>query len=210
MNDKELDSLIKKRIKAGLKTGVSDDCLTPDDFNILFNENTPARDKERFYLHVSSCSNCLETFCLLSESLKDQKGMENREAPKEAVEKAKARIRDLVDYGNFCARCNNQVRNGYKYCPNCGYEINGGVKNMLKRHIWLIAACLTILLSLIAKRYFMQFLTAALIMGFKWAFDPRVAKTIIMSIHGKGEDIGDNDTNSGRDLKRMPDDKERF
>lgn len=53
-------------------------------------------------------------------------------------------------------------------------------KSFIKRNRYLFIAALFFIISFIVKRYFLQFLTAALIFGFKWAVDTGSPRSLIM------------------------------
>lgn len=53
-------------------------------------------------------------------------------------------------------------------------------KGWFKKHIWIVAALVTFVLSFSLPRYFLQFLAATLILAAKWIFDTVNAKILIM------------------------------
>ncbi|MBL7073444.1 MAG: zf-HC2 domain-containing protein [Candidatus Omnitrophica bacterium] len=51
----------------------------------------------------------------------------------------------------------------------------------LKReHLWLTACVISLSLSFVFSNYFIQFLTASLLLGIKWIIDSKTTKTLIM------------------------------
>ncbi|MFH1782674.1 MAG: zf-HC2 domain-containing protein [Candidatus Omnitrophota bacterium] len=56
-----------------------------------------------------------------------------------------------------------------------------GIKRKKRNDLpWMIAALVLFLLSFIVKRYFMQFLLAAVVMGFKWVMEGEGARRVVM------------------------------
>ena len=53
-------------------------------------------------------------------------------------------------------------------------------KSFIKQNRYLFIAALFFIISFIIRRYFLQFLTAALIFGFKWAVDTNSSRSLIM------------------------------
>ena len=49
---------------------------------------------------------------------------------------------------------------------------------------WLFGTVIMLALSFVFKRYFLQFLTASLILGFKWAMEGEAARRTIMIFKG--------------------------
>ncbi|NQT47168.1 MAG: zf-HC2 domain-containing protein [Candidatus Omnitrophica bacterium] len=55
-----------------------------------------------------------------------------------------------------------------------------GLIEFAKKNRWLLASGLSFGLSFALPRYFLQFLTATVILSLKWIFDSRATKTLIM------------------------------
>jgi Fe-S oxidoreductase len=49
-----------------------------------------------------------------------------------------------------------------------------------KKNFWLFLSVCSLALSFLLPKYFLQFLTAGLLSGLKWVFDPRQSKIMIM------------------------------
>ena len=54
------------------------------------------------------------------------------------------------------------------------------MKSKWVRHLWLIGAIITFILSFLFREYFLQFLTATALLGAKWIFDSVNARILIM------------------------------
>lgn len=50
----------------------------------------------------------------------------------------------------------------------------------LKKNYWLLGSLLTLITSFLFPEYFLQFLTACILMGAKWIIDSKNTKTLIM------------------------------
>ncbi len=50
----------------------------------------------------------------------------------------------------------------------------------IKTNRWLIASTVTLTLSFLASKYFLQFLVASILTGAKWIIDSKTTKTLIM------------------------------
>lgn len=55
-----------------------------------------------------------------------------------------------------------------------------GRKTMKKLNIYLILAIISFILSFIIQQYFIQFLTATLLLGIKWVADAKSTKMLVM------------------------------
>ncbi len=59
-------------------------------------------------------------------------------------------------------------------------EIKRKLLTRLKDNRWLIGALITLALSFIFSKYFLQFLAACLLMGAKWIIDAKTTKMLIL------------------------------
>jgi hypothetical protein len=58
-------------------------------------------------------------------------------------------------------------------------------KSFFTRHIWGVAMLGAFLASFFFKRYFLQWLVAALVLGFKWVFESENLKSFIMVLESR-------------------------
>ena len=69
-------------------------------------------------------------------------------------------------------------------CPHCGKGITPFKKPIVKQFfwnvIWLSGAVATFAFSFVFRRFFLQFLVAALLFGVKWIVDQKAARTQIL------------------------------
>ncbi|MBI4352560.1 MAG: hypothetical protein HY593_01410 [Candidatus Omnitrophica bacterium] len=90
------------------------------------------------------------------------------EAPREAVQKAKALFPEGQRLG----------------CPHCGKAITPFKKPLSRQRgfnvLWLGLGIVSFTLSFVFPRYFLQFLVLTCLFGVKWIVDQRVTKTQIM------------------------------
>ena len=60
------------------------------------------------------------------------------------------------------------------------HEIKNRISRWIRKNQWLIGAAAAFTLSFVFSEHFLQFLTACIIMGAKWAVDAKTAKMLIM------------------------------
>jgi len=94
-----------------------------------------------------------------------------------------------------CGRCldlltlAHEAGSGLQECPEL---LKGKIRKMLgvrerksrSELKWLFGTVIMLALSFVFKRYFLQFLTASLILGFKWAMEGEAARRTIMIFKG--------------------------
>jgi len=68
---------------------------------------------------------------------------------------------------------------------------------------WFFAALLLFALSFVVKRYFVQFLVAAVILGFKWVMEGEGAKRAIMIFKGIGQQEKKNERKPSPPVSRI-------
>ncbi|MFC1621000.1 zf-HC2 domain-containing protein [Candidatus Omnitrophota bacterium] len=94
-----------------------------------------------------------------------------------------------------CGRCLDlltlayEAGSGSRECPGLLKEKIGkmiGVKQRKSRSglKWLFGTIIMLMLSFVFKKYFLQFLAASLILGFKWAMEGEAARRTIMIFKG--------------------------
>ncbi len=145
----------------------------PDDIVLAdyVSGNIPSKkENEHIASHVARCDKCFEkTAACAAVIFSDSRNKEN-----------------------IKARTLNRARSIPKRYPK-----DGSSQGPLKRNKYLIIAGIFFALSFIVKVYFMQFLIAALIFGFKWVMNTASTKALIMiydTWKQKRKESGDEDT----------------
>lgn len=60
------------------------------------------------------------------------------------------------------------------------YEVGRNILNMIKNNYWLGGAVASLFLSFVFRRYFLQFLTASLVMSTKWIVGSKMQNTLVV------------------------------
>lgn len=76
-----------------------------------------------------------------------------------------------------CTECLDRVVSAYESVKTFN---KGKVNVMKKMNVYLILAVMSFALSFIAPRYFLQFLTATMLLGIKWIIDSKSTKMLVM------------------------------
>lgn len=129
--------------------------------------------------HISGCGFCLSQISLAYEAESIQKDKTLPHLPKELIEKVKGFIKS--DKGNINSP---MIR-----------------KRKFKKNLFFAATIVFFTLSFIIHRYFMQFLAAGLICGFRWAFESENCRTLIMVIDSWRKHSHDDDDEISQRLK---------
>ena len=76
-----------------------------------------------------------------------------------------------------CGECLGKAVSAYESVKSFK---KGKVKFMKKMNIYLILAIIFFILSFTVRQYFLQFLTATLLLGIKWVVDSKSTKMLVM------------------------------
>ena len=94
------------------------------------------------------------------------------------LEKDKAKIEEHLAQCTECRKVLAQAHDILKK-PDIR-EIRNNIFRWFKGNKWLIGSALSLVLSFLFSRYFLQFLAASLLMGGKWIIDSKTTKMLIM------------------------------
>ncbi len=128
----------------------------PDEIELAqYLEGTLSQDRsERICEHIMSCDSCFKKLADTERAFSLFNEKEAEPPPAHIEKKAKM----------IAKRFGRTVK----------------VKNHLKKNKFLYFAAISLIFSFISKRYFAQFLTVTVILGFKWVMDTGGSKALIM------------------------------
>jgi hypothetical protein len=80
-----------------------------------------------------------------------------------------------------CARCRRLLAEAYEIINTPDFrQIKENIMTIIKNNYWFIGAATSFVLSFLFPKYFLQFLSASLLMGAKWIIDSKTTKMLIM------------------------------
>ena len=80
-----------------------------------------------------------------------------------------------------CSQCRELVSEAYELLNKPGFfTIKDTIFPWFRKNKWLTGCAITLIFSFLLPKYFLQFLTASLLMGGKWIIDAKTTKTLIM------------------------------
>jgi hypothetical protein len=80
-----------------------------------------------------------------------------------------------------CARCRRLLAEAYEIVNAPDFrQIKENIMTIIKNNHWFIGAAISFVLSFLFPEYFLQFLSASLLMGAKWIIDSKTTKMLIM------------------------------
>lgn len=81
---------------------------------------------------------------------------------------------------NHIAQCDDCLEKAVSAHDSVMAFKKGKANIMKKINIYLVLACISFILSFVFPQYFLQFLTATLLLGIKWVADSKSTKMLIM------------------------------
>jgi len=80
-----------------------------------------------------------------------------------------------------CQACRTLIAETHSIARKSAGNIIHKLFRALKReHLWFAASVTSLAFSFVFSKYFIQFLTASLLLGIKWIIDSKTTKTLIM------------------------------
>lgn len=179
MSDNKLDSVIKQSLSMSKRKpkGETEQCLSEEELaNYITSAISEQPIEETLLRHITECDSCFtKTATAVSTLTSFDKGASYR-YDSAAVQRAKS-----------IPKIYPKAKRGY-----------------MKRNNYLFIAAGFFILSFVFKRYFLQFLVAALIFGLKWVMDTGGSKALVM-IYGAWQDKKkQKDEEKAQEEKRPP------
>ncbi len=154
---KDLENLIKQHLKTTGNTEKTANCPSEKVLSDYLEHKLSGHEEGVLEEHISHCGFCLSQISLAYEA---QKEKIIPKVPAQLIEKVK----------NFIA------------ADKAGISAKMAKKRKIKKNLFLAATLIFFVLSFLIHKYFMQFLFAGLIVGFRWALESENARTLIMVI----------------------------
>lgn len=156
----EIENKVKKYLKIGLGLSSAKTASCPSEETLLdyMEQKLSGQELTLVEEHIAGCGFCLSQLSLAFEA----ENIVNKKAFPELPEELIKKIKNLIK--------------GDKKTM----AIDAAKRRSMKRNLFLIATIIFFILSFIIHKYFMQFLVAALILGFRWAFESESGRTLIM------------------------------
>jgi Flp pilus assembly protein TadB len=132
-------------------------CLNEDTLLGYLEKKLTGEDYRKAEEHISNCAFCLNRLSLALEAKKAHPAWLSEKVPSRLIKKAKALVNDDDK---------DKGRN---------YELFKA-----KRRLFLAGTIVFFIASFLLPKYFLQCLTAALILGIRWAFESENGRTLIM------------------------------
>lgn len=80
-----------------------------------------------------------------------------------------------------CQACRTLVADAHSIArKSAENKIHNLFRALKREHLWLTACVISLSFSFVFSKYFIQFLTASLLLGIKWIIDSKTTKTLIM------------------------------
>lgn len=158
------------------KPEINDRCLTDMEIAEYAAGKTVRTKRDFVEKHLHLCPKCLGAVIEIKELNSGQDHV-SVSSPEE-IERAKEKFFKFAGRPAIC-RCGNTVRPDYRFCPLCGYDRDRGLSR-LRSYSWFILSVISLGLSFIYRRYFVQFVVLSAILGLRWAADFLSMKTLIM------------------------------
>ncbi|MFA6280926.1 MAG: hypothetical protein WCY05_00285 [Candidatus Omnitrophota bacterium] len=178
----EGENIIKQYLKASLGENSMEksvDCPSEKVLLDYLEQKLSEYELKTLEGHISGCGFCLSQLSLAYEAESMQGGKTLPRLPEDLVERVKGFVKPGKDNKTFPV----------------------AKKRKLKKNLFLAAAIIFFGLSFVIHRYFMQFLAAGLICGFRWAIDSEQARTLIMVIGSWRKHSHDDDDEISERLK---------
>ncbi len=137
-------------------------CLSEERLSAYLDEamSLSAAERQSIEEHVAGCNRCLEFLLVAYEATGRGSGGKAGKCPALLKKKIKERL-----------------------------GLKGGQRTSRPEAKWLFGAVFLFGLSFVFKRYFLQFLVGAAILGFKWAMEGEGARRVVMIFKGmKGDE----------------------
>ena len=183
-SEDKIDRFMRHYLLENLSKNASAECLAHEELVSYLRGELSGVDNDRVERHLSACLLCLNEINSVIEIIQVEQAPD--EPGIELINKLKASLENVPTEGQgptvTCKNCTRTVARGLSYCPHCGNRIllRKNVLYYLNKNKWLLASITAFVMSFIVKRYFLQFLALAVVLGIKWALDPMRAKTLIM------------------------------
>jgi len=88
---------------------------------------------------------------------------------------------DLEKHLAGCANCRQLIAESHHMTTKLDVrELAANITHWISKNKWGISSAISLLLSFVIPRYFLQFLTASTITGAKWIIDSRTTKMLFM------------------------------
>ncbi|MFA5007697.1 MAG: hypothetical protein WC546_00535 [Candidatus Omnitrophota bacterium] len=177
----EIENALKKYLKMHLsadETQKSSDCPSEEALLDYLGNKISGQELLLIEDHISGCRSCLSLLSLVIEA-KNAEEKDLPSLPKNLIEKVKNFVSD--DKNIQAAKLAGKRRS--------------------KKNLFLAATIVFFALSFFIHRYFMQFLAAALIFGFRWAFESESGRTLIMVLDSWRKHSHDSDDEISKRLK---------
>lgn len=111
-----------------------------------------------------------QTFCVSEAELNDYL---NR-----SLDKGKRQM--IEEHLNDCDACLGKILFAHETLEEFRNQKIKERSVMIRKNIWLAGAVIAFVFSFLIPRYFLQFLTATIILGAKWIFESSNARILIM------------------------------
>jgi hypothetical protein len=157
----EIENLIKQYLETGLmldRMAKTANCPSEKVLTDYMEHKLPEYELDFLEEHISGCGFCLSQINLAYEA-------ENMQKDK-ALPRVSERLIKKIQ--NFIAADKKII------------TAKMAKRRKMKKNLFLVATIVFFVLSFVIHRYFMQFLFAALILGFRWALESKNARTLIM------------------------------
>lgn len=178
-----INKKIKKYLESGLNlknTERTIDCLSERKLLSYMENKLSLEEIVSMDQHISGCGFCLSQLSLASEA---ENIARNKFLPGPSR-------RIITKVKNFVMPKKHRI------------SAETSRKRKAKKNLFLALTIVSFTLSFVIHRYFMQFLTGALILGFRWAFESETGRTLIMVLDSWRKHSHDDDKEISRRLRK--------